>query len=506
MNITFIYPDFLSLDPYYSGAFNEGIGSLSAVLKNAGHRTSLIHITDSNYSKKDFLRDISRTSPDLIAFSTTTITFAFVKKILRWMEEETVETPTICGGIHPTVASEDAISTRRIDMICIGEGEQTLLELVDRMELGDPDRDIPGLWYKSEDGTIVRGALRPLIKDLDSLPDPDRELFDLESCSCERHGIGVFMVSRGCPYSCTYCVNRTLLNMFGARNFVRYRSVESVIKQIRDVTEKYPFIKSCFFNDDILFLKLKWSEEFAERYAKEVNLPYECNIRPALFDERRAALKKKSNCIAVRIGIESGNEYIRNGVLKRKLAYEDLKGCVELCRKYGLSTASYNMVGLPFDTAKTVLETIKLNVELEIDETQVTIFYPFPGTECFEICRKNGMLANDDRALNDYFSDSPLDLPGITRDQIRFFRYNFHRLGKLYQAINKIPEPRRSMVEKTVDGLLTRSTTSVLVNSARSVFRKGRAIYRHRMLQTKSKEISEAYNTVKRHKRSQPTM
>ena len=505
MKVTFIYPDFLSLDTSYTGAFNEGVGSLSAVLKNAGHETSLIHVTQSSYAKKDFLLDISNASPDLIGFSSTTITFSFVKKVLGWIEEEGIDTPTICGGVHAIVASEDAIATPRMDMVCIGEGEETLVELADRMERGETSRDLPGLWYKKADGTIVRSAPRPLIKDLDTLPDPDRELFNLETCSCERHGIGVFMVSRGCPYDCTYCVNHTIKNLFGSKHFVRYRSVDSVIGQIKKMTERYPFIKSLFFNDDILFLNLKWSEEFSKRYVKEINLPFECNVHPRLLDEKRATLLRKSNCIAVRIGIESGNDHIRTQVLKRILKPDELEAGLNVCHAHGFATASYNMVGLPFETARNILETIKLNVRLKIGETQVTIFYPFPGTEIYEICRSNGMLPSETRELDDYFTDSSLNLPTITRDQVRFFRYNFQRLVAAYREIQKLPEPWQSITERSLDGLVTRPEVASLTNAARTVYKRGQALKWLRETRKKSKAQSEAYRVVKRHKTSQQT-
>lgn len=503
MRLTFVYPDFMSLDPSYSGAFNEGVGILSAILKKAGHEVSLIHIVDSNYAKKDFLRDIARTSPDIIGFSSTTITFSFVKKILRWIGEEGIDTPTICGGVHAIIASDDAIAVPGLDMVCIGEGEETLLELADRMERGDGSRDMPGLWYKREDGTVVKSDPRPLIENLDSLPDPDRDLFDLENCACERHGIGVFMVSRGCPYSCTYCINHTMKGLFGSKNFVRYRSVDTVIRQIKGTLEKYPFIKSCFFNDDILLLDLKWSEEFVNRYMEEINLPYECNVHPRLLDEKRVALLKKSNCIAVRIGIESGNDYIRKHVLKRSLEADKLRAALDICHKHDFATASYNMVGLPFEKPENVLETIKLNAELKIGEICVTIFYPFPGTEIYETCRANNMLDSEARELNDYFTDSPLNLPTMTRDQIRFFRYNFQRLVKSYRAIREIPAPLGPMLERTLDGIATRPGTALLSNAARVLYKKGKGMDWSMLTRKGSKARSEGYSVVKRHKGSQ---
>ena len=448
----------------WNGHFYVGLGSLSAFLKKAGHQTSLIHISNSRYSKDDFLRDISRLAPDLIGFSSTTIGFPVVERILGWMEEEGIETPTVCGGTHATVASHDAISPGRMDMICVGEGEHTLLELVDRMERGEASRDMPGLWYKREDGTIARGPQRPYVTDLDSLPAPDRDLFDLENCFWERQGIGVFMVSRGCPFDCTYCVNHTLRAMFGAKDYVRFRSVDRVIEEIKEVCAKHPYIKGCLFDDDILFLNLDWSEAFAERYAGEVGLPFRCNVHPRLLEERRAALLKKSGCVSVKVGIESGSDFIRNQVLKRGIKDEEILAGLDICHRYGFEITSFNMVGLPYETPEAVLETIRMNARGRVNDMQVSIFYPFPGTESYELCRENGWLIGDSKWIEDFFTDSILNLPSITRAQILFFRHNFMRLAAACRAIERLPGPCRRPVGGLFGWLATRNGVPALFN------------------------------------------
>lgn len=471
VKVTFVYPDFLSVIPGWKGHFYVGLASLSAVLKRAGHETSLIHIANSDYSKEAFLHHIGRSKPDLIGFSSTTVVHPFVERILGWMEEEGIDTPTVSGGVHPTVVPEQVIRSPRMDMVCIGEGEETLLELVTRMENGDPIRDIPGLWTKEEDGTVVRGPRRPIVQDLDTLPPPDRELFDLESCFMESQGIASFMVSRGCPFSCTYCANHTLRKLYGAKGYVRFRSVDSVLHEIRTTLQRYPSIRRCFFDDDILFLNLQWGEEFAERYAREVNLPYCCNVRPKLFDERRALLQKRSNCDSVKIGIESGNDFIRNQVLKRRLTEADMMKSLALCQQYGFEVTGYNMVGLPYETPQTVLETVKMNARGGVQNVQVAIFYPFPGTECYDLCRKNGWLAEEERPVEDCFTDSLLSMPTIGREQIIFFRQNFERLMHAYRMLDGLPPPARRAAESFLEAVVTHSGTPVAFQATRSVYR-----------------------------------
>jgi len=214
VKITFIYPD---LEPQvldWPGHFYHGIAILSAVLKQNGHRTSLIHITRP-VRRAEFIKKIRKDEPGLIGFSSTSHMFPFVRRLASWLVEAGIDAPTICGGIHPTIGPEEAIRTDGIDMICRGEGEGPLTELCWRLENREDISDIPNLWIKRNDA-IIRNSLRPVVEDLDTLPFVDRTIFSHQDLICERQGKGNFMASRGCPFECTYCCNHLLRRIFKA--------------------------------------------------------------------------------------------------------------------------------------------------------------------------------------------------------------------------------------------------------------------------------------------------
>jgi radical SAM superfamily enzyme YgiQ (UPF0313 family) len=462
MKVTIVYPDVLLHRPDWTGYFYYGVGSISAALKQAGHETSLIHVVQP-ISEEDFIRRIKEESPDLIGFSSTSHMFPLVKMFASWLVDAGITIPTICGGIHPTIAPEKAIATKGLDMICRGEGEAPILELCRKMESGDDISDIKNLWIKKGD-RIIKNPLRPLLDDLDKLPFPDRSIFNYETLYAEREGRGSFLVGRGCPYDCSYCCNHLLRKIYGTKGKpIRFRSVDNVITEIKEVINKYPSIRSLIFDDDILFLKKSWSEEFTERYRKEIGLPFTCNARANLIDESRVELLKKAGCIHVKFGIESGNENISNNILKRQLKNSHIINAFSLCKKAGLITESFNMVAVPNDTPSTILDTIKLNARIEVDNMQVTIFQPYIGTKLAEFCEEKYGLKSDDLA-SDFFSPSILKLESVKPSQALMFRDYFKVLVRYYQVLLKLPSWLSNLCIRISDAVLSCYMTSKILN------------------------------------------
>ena len=176
MKIHFIYPD---ISTGVTHQVNLGLASISAVLKENQHEVTLTHLTKEP-SKKDILKEVSQKSPDFVGFSSTTNQFHFVELISKWIKEEFSEIPIVVGGIHATLAPNDVIQNDNIDFVCIGEGEYPLLEL---LENGFDDREIQNVWSKER-----KTSIRPLISDLDTLPFPDYDLFDMNSILKEMDG------------------------------------------------------------------------------------------------------------------------------------------------------------------------------------------------------------------------------------------------------------------------------------------------------------------------------
>jgi radical SAM superfamily enzyme YgiQ (UPF0313 family) len=447
----------------WPGYFYVGIASLSAVLRGDGHETSLIHIARP-ISKSDFIDRVKKENPELIGLSSTSPMFPFVKKFASWLVEAKMEVLTICGGIHPTIAPEESIGVEGIDMICRGEGEAPLVELCRKIENNEEISNIPNLWIK-RDSTIIKNPLRPILNDLDKLPFSERNIFNYHNLYAERVGRMSFLVSRGCPYNCAYCCNHLLRNIYKSEGKpIRFRSVDNIIAEIKEVLEHYHFIKIVNFDDDILFLKRQWAEEFTEKYSREIKLPFICNHRANLVDKAVVELLKKAGCYHIKFGIESGNAYICNEILNRRLTKEQVKNAFAICKEAGLITESFNMVGIPYETPSTVIDTIKLNAAIAVDKMQVSIYQPYKGTRLANLCQDQGFSVSGDLE-SDWFSPSILKLNTISPSQVLMFRDYFKVLVRYYQVLQRLPAGISKFAIRLSDRIFSFVLVSKVLNS-----------------------------------------
>lgn len=428
----FIYPDIEHFFKGYRGRFSHGIGSLSAFLKKSGFPVGLFHVKE-DLSRNAFLERVFSFEPRLIGFSFSTNKLPFVKKWARWIRQES-SLPTICGGPHTMVAPASTLSLEGVDMICLGEGEEILLELCEKMDTGIDFQKIPGLWLK-KDGHMLRNPVRPLREDLDSFPFPDRELFDYDSLDERREEWINFMATRGCAYKCPYCCNHCIKELYpNKEKYVRYRSVGNLLAEMEEVLKKYPWVRYVIFDDDTLTTRGAWFEELAREYPKRIGLPFLCNSRVDHMTPELASTLKRAGCVRVNMGIESGDARVRKKILGRNVEDQKIISAFRSCSREGVATFSFNMVGLPSEGPADILKTIKLNARIPTDFQQISVFYPYPGTDLFDLCEKKGFLT--DRDSISYFSEATtLRLPRLSPGTIRVLFRFFTPLKKRYQTL-----------------------------------------------------------------------
>lgn len=362
-----------------------GIAYVSACLKARGHSTYLVDYTWGGRIKDTALA-VDKFAPNLVAFSVRTGEFVFCLKIARILKEQFGrEIKIIFGGVHPTVAPEEVIGKDCVDLVCVGEGEGAMVELCQKMEKKERIDHIKNIWVK-ENGMIKRNGVRDLIEDLDEIPFPDRDIFDIGRYISSRDGVIDMIVTRGCPYQCTYCINPILQNLYKRKGkFVRRRSVNNVINEISEIYKKYK-IKHISFQDDIFASSLEWLREFREKFPRYSNLDFSCNLRAESINPQMCKYLKASGCSSINIGIESGSEWIRENVLNRRISNRKLTAAFEICKKEGLATYSFNMIGVPYETVSHIRGTIELNKKIQPTFLQVSIFQPYPGTQLNRLC------------------------------------------------------------------------------------------------------------------------
>lgn len=417
MNVLFIMP--LALPAYLFQ-----LAALTAFLKFKGHRVYYEELVVDRTIKECHLKRIRKTieefKPALLGFSCYEMTFEWVREIADDIKASFADVPIIVGGYYPTLSPEEVIQYPSIDIICLGEGEYALAELLQSMQSGKPRQDIRNLWFK-KDGRIIQNPLRPLISNLDELPFVDRDLFTSDN---RKNGALEIMASRGCPYNCTNCSNLAFKNLYAGKGaYLRYRSPEHVLDEIEICVRQESF-KTVQFEDDLFTANKNWLKDFCKKYERRIRLPFICNIRPESATPETLSVLKNAGCFQVSIGVESGDELIRRKVLGRNMPNQVIIDAFKNTKMTGIKRKSFNMVGIPHETVGSIFKTIWLNFKTAPDAVQTSIYYPFRGTELGDECYARGWVdTKRKKKLKLYANDSILSLPGLPRWFIRIAKW-----------------------------------------------------------------------------------
>ena len=433
MKILFVYTDINVRGGARSYQF--GIGSISALLKRQGYQTRL-HYMFGRYRPERLRAEIQAWQPDLIAFAAVSPQYQYVRQLIADLQP--CPAFSVLGGTHATLAPQCLEEMPGLNALCVGEGEYPLLELAAALQAGRPVDAISNLWVRQADGSILRNPTRPFIANLDELPFVDRELFDYQAIVDSDFHTALFMFSRGCPYNCTFCSNHALRSKQAGR-YVRFRSVENCLQEIREVTQRYR-VGALYFNDDCFTARGDFVEEFCDRYRHEFSLPFDINARPETLNTSVCQMLKQAGCRRVSIGIENGSEEFRRRVLGRHTTNAQIIQAFEDCRRAGLKTKSFNILGFPHETPAIAQETVALNARVNPDSIIVGIFEPYPGTRLAEVCLEEGFI-DPERAASAFMgrTDTVLDMPQFPRREIlrcfRNFAFQVYRQHSLRKAI-----------------------------------------------------------------------
>jgi len=391
--------------------------------------------------KKRFMQVVEDYRPDLIAATSTSYEF---NSLLDFMlpAKKRFNIPTIVGGSHPTVDPERSIQKTGVDMLCIGEGEKALFELLKRMEHGKDPSDIPNLWVKRENGEIIRNNLGAQIQ-MDDIPEPNWDIFD------ERHRIrpfegelksyGFFEISRGCPHSCSYCINDKMHKLYKEANIdskvFRFHSPEEIVRRISKFKDKYNFNHIQFIDENLSVMPIKDLEKLATLYQQQVGVGFFAMARPEPIaaNPKKADLLKQMGCSMVALGAESGNYWLRNTILNRPMKEGVLEAAAKELQSRGIMVSIYNIIGFPEETRSMIFDTIKLNRRIQPERFSVRFLNPYPGTQIRDYCVEKRYLEQnyeDLRATKSFLIEPVLKLPSPphpTKQELMDLKQNFGR-------------------------------------------------------------------------------
>ncbi|MFA6142117.1 MAG: radical SAM protein [Candidatus Omnitrophota bacterium] len=379
-----------------------GVCYLSAILKKRGIETMIIDAEMNNNSLEE-CRDLAVAyKPDYICISSTSSIYHIASELGRILKRS-IDVPIIVGGPHVTVMPQDSIKGREFfDFGIFGEGETSLVKLIDYLEDKRGDiGEINGLIYRDASGKILVNPPTPLITDLDEVPVPDREGLNLDNYMWSVPGKGMarfttIMTSRGCPFECIFCSAHTV---FGKR--IRYRKIKLVVDEIESLVDKFN-IRHFVLIDDTLTLRHDRVREFCGEIKKrKLDITWEGWTRADVVDEEILRVMKDAGFVRISFGIESGNQNIL-GYIKKGTSLKDYPPAYRAAAKLGIETRGSIMLGHPYETRKTAIETLNFARKLKYcQQMYINIVTPYPGTVLYEMAKKGtgGM-----RLLTDDFS------------------------------------------------------------------------------------------------------
>ncbi len=368
----------------------QGIEALSAYLKAKGNDVSLLVLNETG--RANIIPEIRKAAPDIVAFSITSNNYEWSVDLARRIKES-MRVLSVFGGPHPTCFPE-FISTDGVDVICRGDGEEAFAQLCAAVDKKEDIAGILNLWVKDPAGAVHRNGLRALVGNLDELPFCDRKIYFEKFPLLRRLSNKRFLVQRGCPYSCSFCFNHLMREMYqGCGKFVRFRSPRNIVDEIRAVRAEYP-LRSLSFNADSFTLHPQFAE-LMKLYKSEVALPFFCNARFNELSEEKIASLKEAGCMYLGLGVESGSERVRNEILHRGMSDAVIIENARLLKKHKLPFISYTMIANPTETLDEALKTVEFLGAIGTDHVQPSVYKPLIGTDLWKFMERNSLFDDD---------------------------------------------------------------------------------------------------------------
>ncbi len=437
-----------------------GICQLGAVLEQEGLPVSLLDLGlwKEEEWKARLIPKMNEVKPTLVGISAQTSMIMMGLKIAEFIKTTHPEIKILLGGPHPTARPNEALKKSFVDYVIRGEGEIPLLELALKKDI----TAIKGLSYK-KDGKIIHNPLPPLIDNLNELPLPARHLLDLKQYAWFPE-ISL-MSSRGCPFPCYYCFGK----VFGKK--FRGRSAEQVVKEMEYLNKKYGYTKFYFY-DDVFTLNKNRVLEFCNLlFERGHKFEWRCLSRIDTLDDgnfERLKMMRKAGCIKIQFGIETGDPDLMKKI--KSITQEQARRVVQAAKDAGIETKCYFMIGHPWDTKESVMNTIRFAKEVGSDLSLFSIVTPFPETKLWEMAKEMGIIIEEeDRDWSTFYVNSENMDDHImrtytlsTRDLIRFYKKGWRELY-LKTMVDMFKNPAK---------LLKIIKTRGIITVARSFYRK----------------------------------
>jgi len=381
--VTLVYPYFHPSNDNSIFRFPPlGLGYMAAYLQNKGISVEVVDCTFMNL--KNVLKKIRDSHPKIIGIQ---VMFSMKDRALQMAELLRKDCGLlIAGGPLPTSDPEDYLQS--FDVVGIGEGEETMLDVVQAVQDGKTLEHVKGIAYKDHGKTVLTPP-RSFIQNLDEIPFPAREMFDngaYKTYYSSNFGYTTtsIMTSRGCPFQCDFCSRPVFGNQFRSRT---PKNIAEEVQQVHDLGyDRVWFADDCFTLGRKRFLGI-----CHELIKRRINIGWECLSRVDTIDQEVAERMRKAGCVRVFFGIESGNDTVLK-LMNKQITIKQAEQAVNTCKKAGIQVGAFFILGYPGETDKTVLDTVDFASSLPLDYLSFTFPYPIPGTPLYERVKRSMIM------------------------------------------------------------------------------------------------------------------
>ena len=388
---------------------------MAAVLEKNNYHVDVIDCQALKLSYEEAKSEIENRQPTIVGITSTTLTYKSALKIVRMAKEVCPKCLTIIGGSHVTFWDEKALQEcPELDIVVRREGENTLLEIVQKTEAGKSLDDTLGITCR-KNSQIIRNSDRPYIENLDEIPFPAIHLWPIESFRKYGEVIFPLLTSRGCVYWCKYC---SAVRM-GGRKY-RARSPKNVVDEIEHLNKKFGAKRFTFYDDAFTINQSRVKEICEQIKNRKMKIKWNCETRVDSVTKELLLKMKEAGCTDVWFGVEAGTQLIINAMDKGFKIEQTIKA-FEWAKEVGLMTVAHVILGFPGESRETAWETVKFVEKLDPDNVAYYIATPYPGTPLYDEVKDNGWLQITD--FDKYDTATPTFMnPKLGANELREIR------------------------------------------------------------------------------------
>lgn len=395
--------------------FDPHLGSLLALLESRGHELALLGLDRLDLAA--LKSALAQRLPQIVYADVSAVATHLARRVCEYIQSREFLS-IVVGGAYPSADPGGALSLPGVNAVAIGEPDATLVTYLER--LTDPAAaPVSGVWVRDERG-LARPPMPPLVEDLDSLPPPNRDLFNYAEY-VKRTGVIEIAVGRGCAQRCGYCPNPQVAHLYDpSQTWERRRSAPDILSEIDALRSAYQPVRLVRFLDHAFATDVKWLDEFLDPYVYRCALPFRCHLRLNRTTDEVVRLLDDAGCHLVDVEVINASDFIRNEIFQMELSNQQIESAFERLHRTNIRTRAVVYVGSPYDGEASLEDTRRLLQRVRPDAVDVRPYFPFPGTTALEVARENGWLHA--RGEEQYARDAAgIDMPACRPQRIDAF-------------------------------------------------------------------------------------